>query len=310
MAINKYLVLVCICLISFSTGFSQGIAAIQIEGPVKICKSQEPANKAKNLQYGPVYADQKLIISGKNARVKLVKNSGEVCEVVAPGTHYISSLTFNKPSENSFLGQLANYFISFFESNESSESKESYKNSIYAISRGELASPVLDFPMTGKLPSDFNSMEFSWSHSCDSCWYNLTIYELETKVKVFSMLTLKKQFKVQQFLNYVKPGKKYFWKVEIPGSNLEFEAKRFEVSVKNDYYNQIKSIDNKLKSHQLSLQLVPKTLFIQEELLQLDLINYAVLYGKTQQINNPNNKQLKQLTDAFYYSQLKNNIGK
>ncbi|MFZ1298861.1 MAG: hypothetical protein WAT16_12510, partial [Saprospiraceae bacterium] len=84
----------------------------------------------------------------------------------------------------------------------------------------------------------------------------------------------------------------------------------FEISDKSDYYNQIKAIDTKLKSQQLSLQLVPKTLFIQEELAQLDLINYAVLYGKAQQINNPNNKQLKQLTDAFYYSQLKNNIGK
>ena len=58
------------------------------------------------------------------------------------------------------------------------------------------------------------------------------------------------------------------------------------------------------------MQLVPKTLFIQEELQQLELTNYAILYGKAQQINNPNNKQLKQLTEAFYYSQLKNNIGK
>ncbi|HRG68458.1 MAG: hypothetical protein JNL65_06365 [Saprospiraceae bacterium] len=310
MVLNKYIILISIYIISHFDGISQGIAAIQIEGPVKICKTQESSNKAKNLQYGPVYADQKIILTGKNARVKLVKNSGEICELVTPGTHYISSLSFTKPSENSFLGQLADYFVSFFESNQSSESKESYKNSIYAISRGELAAPVLDFPMKGILPSDFNSMEFSWSHSCDSCWYNLTIYELDTKVKVFSMLTLKKQFKIQQFLNYVKPGKKYYWKVEIPGTNLEFEAKRFEIAAKGDYYNQLKSIENKLKSQQLNLQLVPKTLFIQEELQQLELTNYAILYGKAQQINNPNNKQLKQLTEAFYYSQLKNNIGK
>ncbi len=288
---------------------SQGIAAIQIEGAVKICKSQEATNKAKSLQYGPVYADQKIILSGKNPKVRLAKNTGEMCEIVAPGTHYVSNLVFNKPSNNSFIGQLADYFVSFFESKSSSESKESYKNSIYAISRGDLAAPVLDFPFSGKLPSDFNTLEFSWSSNCDSCWYNLNIYEFETQTKVFSILTLKKQIKIQQFLNYVKPGKKYYWRVEIPGKHLEFANKSFEISSKNDYYNQLKSLEDKLKNEKMNLQLIPKTMYFQQELVNLGLINYAVLYGKTQQQNNPNNKQLKQLTDAFYYSELKNQIG-
>ncbi|MBK9962789.1 MAG: hypothetical protein IPP06_16150 [Saprospiraceae bacterium] len=302
---------VIVLLVSFiySVSFVKGqeLAAVYIQGNVKVCKQSENSNLAKMLVHGPVFLDQKLILA-QNAKVKLLKSSGEVCEISAQGTYLVNSLKFVALPESSIFSRLGDYFLSFFTTHTSSESKENYNNTVLAFSRGEDAAPILNFPMSGLLSADLSNIDFKWTHSCDSCNFILQIYDFDSKALVFQSYVNSVNYTLVSPLKYLTPGKKYFWNIQLDKSVVKSNSSSFTVSKKGDFNLKISEIDNALSKETLKLQSLPRTLMVMSNLQENQQINYAFQYAKLSKAKQPKDKLLAEYLDKIYFEELKKRL--
>ncbi len=298
--------------IVFSTVFcgflgAQSVAAVFIQGNVKVCKQNENVNMAKSLVHGPVLSDQKLIVA-QNSKVKLLKSNGEVCEISNAGTYSVNSLKFIAVPESSIFSRLGDYFLSFFTTHTSSESKENYNNTVLAFSRGEDAAPLLNFPMSGLLSADLYNIDFKWTHSCDSCNFILQIYDFDSKALVFQSYVNSVNYTLVSPLKYLTPGKKYFWNIQLDKSVIKSNSSSFTVSKKGDFNLKISEIDNALSKETLKLQSLPRTLMVMSNLQENQQINYAFQYAKLSKAKQPKDKLLAEYLDKIYFEELKKRL--
>lgn len=280
---------------------SQNISVIHIQGDVKIMGFNEPPQKAKNLIYGPIVNGQKVIVSN-NSRVRFLRTKNEICDITKAGIYDIKNLSFINLETNSIFSKFCDYFHSFFINHSSSESKESYKNNIYAISRGGVSPPSLDFPLPGILPIDAGTITFTWTNPCDTCHYIFSIYDFENKKEVVKIETNEKQFELKDPQKFLYFGKKYYWNVKIKNQILEYNSNSFTIAKTGDYEQKIQAIKTGLENDDaIWMDEIPKTIYIMGNLQEQKLNNYALIYAMKQAENSI---QIKDISDRFLYDQL------
>lgn len=301
--LTVFMILLC----SVMMVYSQDIMAVHIEGQVKICNHGDDETKARSLGFGPVAQNQKLIL-GQNAKVRFIRKTGEHCEVTKAGIYNISSLNFLKSSESSFITKLGGFIKSFLEAKHSSESKESYKNTVHAISRGDRILPLLNFPFAGMIPAELAYLDFKWTHLCDTCEYILDIYELASKSILYSAKTQQKSFKLENPLKYLVPGNEYFWTVKLSGVKEDVHATTFQLANPNEYPMLVEELTQQLNQTSMNLQNLPRTIYIMKSLEEMGFENYAILYGLEQLEKNQDDTLLHQFLDAYYDTLLKRQL--
>ncbi|MBK9108718.1 MAG: hypothetical protein IPM92_10230 [Saprospiraceae bacterium] len=285
----------------------QDIMAVHIQGQVRVCNHGDDETKAKSLNFGPVNANQKLIL-GQNAVVRFIRKTGEHCEVTKAGVYNISSLNFLKTSESSFMSKLGGFIKSFLEAKHSSESKESYKNTVHAISRGDQMLPILNFPFTGILPAELTSIDFKWTHLCDTCVYELEVYEMASKSKLFSAKTAQKEYKFLNPLQYLLAENEYYWTVRVVNSKADVNAMTFKLAATNEYQLIVDELMQQVQSTDIPLQNLPKTMYIMKSLEEMGFENYAMIYGMKVLEENPNDEMMKVFIVSYYESLLKRQL--
>jgi len=282
---------------------SQNIGVVYIQGDVKVSNIKDSKKAMQNLTYGTLTLDKQLTLS-KNAMVKLIKSNGEKCELTIPGVYSVKDLKFIKPVEKSAMTRFSEYFMSFFESHPSSESKAQYQNSIYAISRGKINTPIPVFPFEGKTPLVNNALTFRWDIDCDTCIYELVIKDLLSRKEVLRQIIQGKSFAMEAADKILSIGGKYYWFVKVANQNTISTNIIIDLVSQQDFESELKGIESGMAGVDSDLPLESKMVYTISELESKDLTNYAYLYGKDFVQKNQQNKSLNELFEQFFYSKL------
>lgn len=283
---------------------AQEISVIGLEGEVYVMSMESDKKQYSKLVYGPLKNAEKIVLK-ENSMIKLVNDQKEVCSIAEAGDYNISDLDFKLTEDQSTFGKFYDYFHSFFGSHDSTESKKNYKNTIFAISRGSMVSPSLDFPVEGVVPfGRLVSVPFIWTHDCESCTYELQIYDYSTRKTVFSAKTTEQQFDLENSDKYLLSGKKYYWTVQIEGQELDTEKVIFTMSDKADFETTISALKNDLSPESLDISEIGKSIYLLSHLEQSGLINYSILYGFHLKEKYPENEGIINLCDRQWYDHL------
>lgn len=289
-----------LCTISFATS-GQEISVMHFEGEAYTYNTTVSKVKYDKIVFGPLPDADKILVK-ENASLKLLNDKNEICEVSEEGEYEISNLKFIAAEPNSLFDKFCDYFHSFFINHSSSESKSNYKNSIHAISRGALSPPQLDFPLDGMLPSTNGDIQFYWSHSCESCKYVVTIYDLETRASVYAWTTEGHSVTLASSDQFLMSNKKYYWTVTISGQEMEYPISRLTIGDKEGYDTQVKQLEK--EANDLKLDTSTKTIYIMSYFADQNLLNYAIYYGQQERVKHASNKTLSDFVDRFWYDAL------
>ena len=292
-----------LCVFASVSYSQQQISVMQFDGDAYTYNTNDNKIKYKKIVFGPLPIADKILVK-ENASLKLLNEKNEICEVTEEGEYDIKKLKFVKEKSSSLFNKFCDYFHSFFINHSSSESKSNYKNSIHAISRGVLSPPQLDFPLEGIIPSTSNDIHFSWSHSCESCQYVVTIYDLETRASVYAWTTVDHEVKLENADQFLIAGKKYYWTVTISGQEMEYPISRIQVGHKGDYNTQISKLNKELNDSNLNLDPATKSIYIMSSLADQDLMNYAIYYGQQQSKKYAEDEVLANFVERFWYDAL------
>ncbi len=296
--ITLILVLACCCHL-----YSQSVSVIHIEGEAYSVTQKDGKEQYIKLMYGPLKHVDKVIIK-QNSVVKIINENDQICVLSREGTYNAKVLEFKNVETNSTFSKFCDYFHGFFGHHSSSESKENYKNTIYAISRGSIPPPSLDFPLSGVLPNDEGEIPFIWTHACDSCEYIFSIHDFSNKEIVYTIMTNDHMVEMKNPEKYLVSDKKYYWTVKIVGSNTEDEIIFFEITSKGDYNNKVKAIEDTINSAKLTFSETAKAIFIISELDASDLQNYAIFYGLKSKANSKDSIAISDILDRYWYDTL------
>ncbi len=300
-----YIKSICIWMFASVWSQSQSVSVIFIEGEVKITSALGKPDQAVNLVYGPVSENKKLILA-ENASVKLIKDDGSVSQLDKPGSYIIKDLVFDKSGGKSTLSSFVDYFTSFFEAHPNSESKEKYKNSISAISKGHLGvPPILEFPFPGNLPLIKNSLEFSWGSRCDTCTYKLIIQEVNNKEIVFEKITKDQHYLMSKPQDYLKVNTNYVWYIQMIYANLNSIPQLFNTSDPSAYKTKIAELEKTVRKGNKNLSPTSRMAGIFGALEQEKLTNHMIIYGRQQIKKYPKDKNLADIYDRVYYDHLR-----
>lgn len=289
----------CFCIADISQA---QISVVYMEGDAFIEEMKQDKQTYKKIVYGPLPTAEKIVLK-ESSTLRLLDDKNRTCNLSDPGTYTVSSLQFEEPAKNSMFDKFCDYFHTFFVSHSTSESKANYKNSIYAISRGILSAPALDFPLEGELPNDAGPIPFVWSHACDTCQYVLSINNLKTKANVFAHTGSKKSVTLEEPAKFLISGEQYYWSVNVSGIEIASENGIFTVAAKGDYDQKIKAAEAVVVS--LALE-APEatTVFVMSDMVAADEINYGLLYGFDMQGKYPDNAQVGDLVQRMWYDLL------
>jgi|GEM_PF-6639257 len=292
-----------ICILAINNSFAQGIIVLNIKGSVKTVGRNEPIAKAKNLIYGKLANDQKLILA-KGAEVKLSKNKIELCTINKPGTYLVSDLKFVPAPEKSSVAVLSTYVHSFFTTHNSSESKANYKNSIQGISRGGVCGPALEFPFEGPLPMINKSQTFQWFTCCDTCVYKLEFTDLKDNLLIYSATSTTNSYLVQNPSRYFKNDSKYSWTVTNMDLKMVSEPYIFIPHAKSDYTEAITTANQEIGTKELSLSPESSTVAVISKMEEKGLWNYGVSFARSQAKRFKKSSMLSEISEIYYYDLL------
>jgi len=301
---NSYLAILFLCICSISVE-AQQISVMHYDGDAFTLNTNDIKVKYKKIVFGPLPKTDKILLKD-NSSLKLINENNEICEITEEGEYDVNNLKFIAEESNSLFDKFCTYFHSFFVSHSSAESKSSYKNSIHAISRGALSPPKLDFPLDGEIPVTTSDITFSWSHSCEACQYVVTIYDLESRASVYAWTTKDLNVSLSNADQFLLPEKKYYWTVTISGQEMEYPISRIEIGKAQKYDTQIATLEKEISNSKLELSESTKAIYIMSFLTEQDLLNYAIYYGQQQCLKHPEDSELSDFVDRFWYDALIN----
>ena len=295
---------IAILFIGFGKNYGQNISVIGIEGEVFVKKDINGKGQYHKLVYGPL-KDVHAIIVKEKSKVTLANNDKSICKLESTGEFKVSELVFQDASNFNMFNKFCKYFTSFFTNHESSESKANYKNSIYAISRGTMAEPFLDFPLDGLLPyGRLGAMPFQWTHDCDGCQYLIEVRDLDTKEPVYTNTTSEKHITMENSEILLKPGKKYYWAIEVVGQDVKSESSIFTMSTTADFESIISVLKNDIQNLGKDSDELSQNIYIISSLEETDLPNYAILYGFYLKEKSKDNPFVSDIVDRLLYDHL------
>jgi len=283
---------------------SQVLTAVSIDGEVYVKFTKNGKETYNRMVFGPVVNAEKIIVKN-NSKVKLVNEKNMICSLDKPGDYKTIELGFTSPVNTTMFSNFLKQFKSFFGQHDNPESKSNYKNTIFAISRGQEGNLSPDFPLSGILPyGRLGSVPFIWTNDCLECSYVVRVYDLETQREVFSATTTKHSLDLENSDNKLKPGKRYYWTVEAEGIGQPSRKVYFEMSKNADFEEKISKFKNEADFEGNDLSETAKNIYILSQLEEADLINYAVLYGFYLKERNPADEMLHNVVDRMWYDHL------
>lgn len=295
-----------VVLIALSVTYGQSSIKVRhVEGDCFTVHVDGDKEKYSKIVIAPLKEAKEIIVK-KGATLSLINTNNEVVDITTEGRYMVSDLSFSVPEDKTIMDKFYNYFHSFFSSHASSESKVSYQNSIYAISRGDQTMPYLDFPLDGELPYTSGSMIFSWTHACDDCQYVFSINEYSSRSAVYATTTKDKSYTLAEASKYLQARKKYYWTVAISGLEMEYDSKVFTMSDKDQYAKILSGITSSIKTTTMSSNTITSTIFVMSELLAQGKQNYAIYYGMKQVDSYPADTLLRDYVERFWYDALMN----
>lgn len=281
---------------------AQKVSVIEMFGKIQI--STADGKSFQNLVYGDYPMDRKVNLE-QNARLTLSKSNGEICQLNQKGTYALASLKFGKPQSTSAAGIFDN-LCAFFKAHPSSESKEQYKNSIYAISRGEVTTPFAVFPFEGKVPMIDNSVLFRWDIDCDTCAYELVIKDLFTRKELLRQDCEGLQYKLENADKVLKVDGKYYWFVKVKHQPTSSNQILFDMVSNAEYESTIGTLEKEISSSKQELGKDSKLAFILNGLDSEDLGNFAYIFGQKQVDSNKGNENIEEIYNRYVYDKLNN----
>lgn len=282
---------------------SQKFSIVHVEGDAFVYGNNGDKKSYSKLVFGPISGFEKIVIKDK-AVVRIKKDDNKICDLSKEGTYSMSDLQFKEVDDNSVFGKFCKYFESFFTNHSSSESKNNYKNSIYAISRGVTPPPSLDFPLSGDLPIDAGALPFIWTHACDTCEYIFAVHDFSSREVIYTVMTKEKKIEIESPQKYLKPGHQYYWSVKIAGKDLEYENIEFTSVANGTYQTLLADINREADGSPIPLKGLSKTLFILSELENKSQPNFAILFSFQALKSRPNDTRLADIIDRYWYDQL------
>lgn len=293
----------CLVLLSLTTVLTaQKVSVIEMFGKIQI--STTDGKSFQNLVYGDYPMDRRVNLE-QNARLTLSKSSGEICQLTQKGTYALGSLKYTKPQSSSAAGIFDN-LCSFFKAHPSSESKEQYKNSIYAISRGDVTTPFAVFPFEGKVPMIDNSILFKWDIDCDTCTYELVIKDLLTRRELLRQDCKGLEYKLENADKLLQVDGKYYWFVKVKHQPTSSNQILFDMVSKTEYDTTIGKLEDQLSNAKQTFGLDSKLAFILNGLETEELGNFAYIFGKNQVETNKENENLVEIYNRYVYDKLNN----
>lgn len=283
--------------------YSQSYSIIHVEGDAFVYGNNVDKKSYSKLVFGPLNGFEKIVVKDK-ALVRIKKGENQICDLNKEGSYLKSELQFKEVGDNSVFGKFCKYFESFFTNHSSSESKNNYKNSIYAISRGITPPPSLDFPLRGDLPIDAGSLPFIWTHACDTCEYIFAVHDLSSREVIYTVMTKEKKIEIESPQKYLKPDHQYYWSVKIAGKDLEYENIEFSSVGSGSYQTLLADINREADRSPIPLKGLSKTLFILSELENKSQPNFAILYSFQALKARPNDTSLADIIERYWYDQL------
>lgn len=287
-----------------SNVYSQEISVIYISGDAYTSRLVDGKEKYTKIVYGPIQNVEKVILKA-NAELRLVNGSNEIAELKGDTSIDLPDIMFKTVESNSVFSKFCAYFGTFFSEHSSAESKSYYQNNIYAISRGAGSAPSLDFPLAGVLPFDASqSLPFSWTHACDSCEYIVNIYNYATRSSVYAWTTDKHSVVLEKPENYLKPDTKYYWNVSISGEEMEYQNVIFTMASVDDYQNKVDQLNQELKTASVPISEATKAIYVMSDFENQGLMNYGIYYGLRQKEQHPENAEIADFLDRFWFDNL------
>lgn len=281
---------------------AQDYTVIQASGEAYAVTSEEDKERFTKIVLGPLPEFEYLIIKDE-ASITIINEDNNEFRLNEEQKVFPKDMDFTPASDHSMFYKFCKYFKSFFADHSSKESKASYKNSIYAISRGMESKPTLDFPLDGSLPYVEGEIPFYWTHKCNDCEYVVNIYDYETRVAVYAWTTIEKSVTLEEANKYLLPGKKYYWNVTISGQEMEYDNSIFTVADEKDYSDKLRSMNESLDALNYASN-EAKLIFILQELSDQNLDNYAILYGLQKAKKNKENEMINNYVERFWYDLL------
>lgn len=304
MNLSKIFLFFCLVVSGLASAQNSELAVVYLQGDIKMHLASESPKKARSLIYGPLTWDHVLILKA-NARVKILRNNGETCDLSQPGTYFVSKLKFLPKAESSLFSKFGEYFLSFFGTQKSSENKDYHSSSIFAASRGDEDVPLLMFPFKDNVSLDENGIEFLWAHACDTCNFILQIYDFQTRALLFQGYIKSRSYTLEDPGKYLAYGKKYFWNVQLDKSMQKSVSNSFTVAEKGSLARELKNMESILRDNSLQLNSLPAHMLTMAGLLEGDQANFAFQYARRARLANPADTELAARLDAICLSELK-----
>ncbi|MCC6753409.1 MAG: hypothetical protein IT266_05435 [Saprospiraceae bacterium] len=286
--------------IGLQTPNAQEIRLIHQEGKVQVCNSGDPESSARTMEYGRVIPGQKILI-GKKSKAKLIREGGDVCELVHAGSYPVESLRFVRQRQSDFFSRLASFIVQFFEPSHPSEVKASYKSTINAISRSGSVPPMPEFPFEGAYPAG-HPVWFRWAASCDTCRFVLELSDLKTRSKMLERSVRGTSYTCARGELKLSPGLKYFWTVRKEGTENASTPRVLTIVAKEQYERSLRFAEEELKEGDLVLQPLPRAAYLMQALDAAGLPNFSVLYANEVPAALRGNEQLRELAELHLLS--------
>ncbi|MBV6472490.1 MAG: hypothetical protein JPMHGGIA_00747 [Saprospiraceae bacterium] len=285
----------CLFVTGVQVPHAQEIRLIHREGKVQVCNSGETESSARKLEFGRVIPGQTILI-GNRSKAKLIREGGEICELVQAGSYPVESLRFVRQKQSDFFSRLATFIVQFFEPSHPSEAKASYKSTINAISRGGTVPPLPEFPFEGAYPAG-HSVWFRWATSCDTCRFVLELSDLKTRTKLLERSVRGTSYTCAPGELKLSPGLKYFWTVRKEGTESASTPRVLTIVAKEQYERSLRSAADELGEGNLALQALPRAAYLMQALDAAGLPNFSVLYANEPPATLRGNEQFRELAE-------------
>ena len=282
---------------------AQSYQVINIHGEAYAVQNDNGKEKYAKITLGPLLECDQIIVKEKS-KLRILKDEKAYIDIDAAARYTLADMTFSPLKAKSPLEKFTKYFSYFFSGHASSESKSSYQNSVYAISRGMQPRPSLDFPVEGMLAIPESPLTFRWTHDCADCQYVLNIYDTENQSMIFGATSSSKEITLEKPTAFLKPGSQYYWTVSISGVDMEYQRNVFEATSYSDYETFLSNAKADLSGVYDDLSVVAQTVYMLQWLAEQDMINYAIYYGQQRCSEHPDDIQLANIVDRLWYDYL------
>lgn len=280
---------------------AQQVMAVHIDGEAYVLKGDQVNASYDKLVLGELPANATILVK-ENSTVRLISGESSYIDLQGEASHIVSDLEFVAADSKSMFAKFCKYFSDFFAGHNSAEAKSSYRNRIYAVSRGKASAPSLDFPLEGSLPYVNQSMTFSWTHGCQDCRYVFQIVDYATRSSVFAETTSSQSVTLDTVKEYLRPDTRYYWTVAISGEELDYQKVIFDTSKEGDYSAAVGQISAELSQLEQAVSSSSETVYVMQNLYEQDLANYAIYYGQQKLDDADDKDQLRYLVEQAWYS--------